>query len=657
MRHFSKLMLILSSSIISFTSCYESALDKPAEKLSGNKVHAQMYVSLNYDDAVFAGDANVSNRRFIVEARDAENTENVVERKEIVYNTASTVTEGFERIPVVFELDQKKYVVSVWMDYIETGTDKDFYYNTEDLSKISMITPESAADVHRDALASTQTIDLTEQALGAEFAVNAQLLSRVAKWSLIANDWRNLFAKKGEAAKTAIINVAYTSGIAKGFNLYTASTGDIREGIAFEAPINVPVSEKDTKITLAEDYFFISQNEETVGLNVIVKSATGEEWHTTENVSLTCNAGKESKSESNYLTGEDEIIKDPAKFEGEGTEESPYLINDAEDLKTLMELINNGENQDYPYQTSYYKQNNDIDATGIQGLHIGTEENPFKGNYNGNYKSIKNLDVQPIDNKQKNPALFSVIENATISCLKLENASNNNSQKSINNAGILVALAKGNSHIEDIECKIATLGTKSTVTGAICAKLSESSSLDIKGCKVVDYTTDNGVIKTLINETDICYIGSIIGYAGRTSNLTIEDSYAKIKVTNTTIKGEKARDENIKDKIGGLCGYSDGTYKINRCYYVGKVGTTKNVYAEIGSLIGKETPNGEIENSFHNATIQKASSFGTEVNNNNSIQFAAEAWPNWDINGSTAWGNMGEYNADSSTYPTLKWEN
>ena len=120
----------------------------PADTLSGDKVHAQIYVSLNYDDAVFAGDGDMSNRRFIVEARDAENTENVIERKEIVYNTAPTLTEGFQRLPVVFELDQKKYVVSVWMDYIETGTDKDFYYNTEDLSKISMITHESAADVH-----------------------------------------------------------------------------------------------------------------------------------------------------------------------------------------------------------------------------------------------------------------------------------------------------------------------------------------------------------------------------------------------------------------------------------------------------------------------------------------------------------------------------
>ena len=108
MRHLSKLMMILSSGIISLTSCYESALDMPAESLRGDKVHAQMYVSLNYDDAIFSGKANASNRRFIVEARDAENTENVIERKEIIYNTTATAEEGFERIPVVFELDQKK---------------------------------------------------------------------------------------------------------------------------------------------------------------------------------------------------------------------------------------------------------------------------------------------------------------------------------------------------------------------------------------------------------------------------------------------------------------------------------------------------------------------------------------------------------------------
>jgi hypothetical protein len=82
-----------------------------------------------------------------------------------------------------------------------------------------------------------------------------------------------------------------------------------------ESPISVPTSEENTKITLAEDYFFTSQATETISLTVNVKSSTGDVWYTQNDISLVCNAGEELKSESNYLTGK-EAIKDPAKFTG-----------------------------------------------------------------------------------------------------------------------------------------------------------------------------------------------------------------------------------------------------------------------------------------------------------------------------------------------------
>ncbi len=638
MRHLSKLMMILSSSIISLTSCYESALDIPAEGLRGDKVHAQMYVSLNYDDAIFTGKANVSNRRFIVEARDAENTENLVERKEIIYNPTASVKEGFERIPIVFELDQKKYVVSVWMDYIEKGTDKDFYYNTEDLSKISMITPESTADVHRDALSATQTIDLTEQTLGAEFAVNTQLLNRIAKWRLIANDWRNLFADKNEAAKTAIINVAYNSGVAKGFNLYTTSTENVQEGIFMESPISVPTSEENTKITLAEDYFFTSQATETISLTVNVKSSTGDVWYTQNDISLVCNAGEELKSESNYLTGK-EAIKDPAKFTGEGTPENPYLISSIENLITLMELINNGDNKDYAYQTSYYKQTIDLDASSItEGLNIGSTEFPFKGTYDGNGKKISN-----------NIGLFGIIEDATIKNVKLENCKLD-SQSDI--GGLICTYSKGISKIEHCGCSFNEIEIQKTL-GGICAEV-VSGSLNIEGCKV------SGNKLKILSKDGGNYNGGLIGKINNGSIANIKDSYITLSGNMTQAGANNSNPTApIGDCIGGICGINDnGTLNIERCYTNLKLQGGKNAKTFGGIITGK----GEATiNSCFSVLTENQYYTGkqTEWTKNETIDnyvtpFADDSWPDWATDGSTAWGNIGENS--TPTYPSLRWE-
>lgn len=636
MRHFSKLMLFLSSSIISFTSCYESALDKPAEKLSGNKVHAQMYVSLNYDDAVFAGDANVSNRRFIVEARDAENTENVVERKEIVYNTASTVTEGFERIPVVFELDQKKYVVSVWMDYIETGTDKDFYYNTENLSKISMITPESAADVHRDALASTQTIDLTEQALGAEFAVNAQLVSPVAKVSLIAKDWLNFLQDRKDAAKTAQVTINFASEMPISYDALSnnSAVSTIEEK---SLPINVPENPETTgKTTITELYFLGAIQSANLSVNIL--SAEGATLYN-DNYTISIETGKNNKIEKSFLTGTDTPIKEII-FDGSGTAENPFKIKTTDDLYRLMELINTDNNTDY--QSAHYQQTDDnLDLTGSEALTIGTEEFPFMGTYDGDEKTISN-----------NTGLFGVIENATIKNIRLENCTLN---KNSDIGGLICTSSKGTSNIENCGCTFGDIEIQKTL-GGICAEII-SGTLNIEGCKV-----SGSKLKILYKEGN-SYNGGFIGKIHNGSTASIKDSYITLSTNMTQAGATKSNPTAPKgDCIGSICGFNDnGTLNIERCYVNVKLQGGKDAETFGGIITGKGNAN--VTNCY---SVNKDEKYYTgngvewtenEKTDNSVTQFADSSWPTWATDGSTVWGNIGGYNADGSTYPTLKWEN
>lgn len=651
----------------------------PADTLSGDKVHAQIYVSLNYDDAVFAGDGDMSNRRFIVEARDAENTENVIERKEIVYNTAPTMTEGFQRLPVVFELDQKKYVVSVWMDYIETGTDKDFYYNTEDLSKISMITPESAADVHRDALASTQTIDLTEQALGAEFAVNAQLVSPVAKISLIAQDWLNFLQDEADAAKTAQVEINFASEMPTSYDvLSNTSAVSTIEGKSL--PINVPENPETTgKTTITELYFLGAIQSANLSVNIL--SAEGATLHN-GNYTISIETGKNNRIEESFLTGTNTPIKEII-FDGSGTAENPFKIETVDNLYKLMELINVDNDKDY--QAVSYLQTEELDLTGKENIAIGTTEFPFKGTYNGNGKQI----ISPIygTDSNNNCGLFGVIEDATLQNIRIKGFSYNTKLTNYANAGGICALSKGNSNILNCESNIVdNTAFNGNLVGGICGKI-ESGTTNIKACKVSG-SQENGQIKAGKGKTDISsVIGGIVGLVSSDSECEIEDSYVSLlKVTNNTAGTSEER----LDYIGGICGKAEGTVKVTNSYINTQTFISGSTKAVAGPIIANDITgtNSSItgcyyiyisSGSYSNKSINgsgtccDANGYPIEENNkatdrgyiNGAKSFVNKPessfvsnWPTWDIS-TTSWGDLGQFNetATEAIFPTLKWEN
>lgn len=78
------------------------------------------------------------------------------------------------------------------------------------------------------------------------------------------------------------------------------------------------------------------------------------------------------------------------EFAGEGTASSPYQIGTAEDLQYLAAFVNDTY-MNAKYGNAYYIQTADIDMSGITWTPIGTENNPFSGNYNGGYCSITGL--------------------------------------------------------------------------------------------------------------------------------------------------------------------------------------------------------------------------------------------------------------------------
>lgn len=80
---------------------------------------------------------------------------------------------------------------------------------------------------------------------------------------------------------------------------------------------------------------------------------------------------------------------DYPQFEGHGTSEEPYLLQDANDLRRLRDLVNTGE----PFKDIYFLQNADIDLEGEEWIPIGIfgTGNYFAGIYDGGAHYIENL--------------------------------------------------------------------------------------------------------------------------------------------------------------------------------------------------------------------------------------------------------------------------
>lgn len=90
------------------------------------------------------------------------------------------------------------------------------------------------------------------------------------------------------------------------------------------------------------------------------------------------------------------------ELEGNGTENTPYLIKSTNDLDALAVSVNNGTS----YEGVYFQLENSINYAGQNYTPIGTQnkENgksvnrPFKGFFNGNGKTISNITINNLSN-------------------------------------------------------------------------------------------------------------------------------------------------------------------------------------------------------------------------------------------------------------------
>lgn len=223
-------------------------------------------------------------------------------------------------------------------------------------------------------------------------------------------------------------------------------------------------------------------------------------------------------------------------FDGEGTENAPYLIKNASNLMKLASSVNSGNS----YANTYFELGDNIDMTGEAFEPIGNQNNHFSGKFDGKGFIVKGVSV----NADSYLGLFGYIENAYI-----------------NDVGMEDAYITGSSHLGGI----AGHSQNSIITN--CFTRGHTNGNDCVGA-LVGYSGEGTVIQNCFSSmqhTKYQIYGSVGGLVG----------YNCGKLENSYFYGTINAKLFEKSTTGGIVGYNHTTGSIHYCYFI-KYGDVMN---------------------------------------------------------------------------------
>ena len=242
-----------------------------------------------------------------------------------------------------------------------------------------------------------------------------------------------------------------------------------------------------------------------------------------------------------------------ADFEGAGTAESPYLIEDVDDLKLLAQKVNGGE----AYEGKHFKLTADIDLKKEEWTPIGTkvyvgefgqpESRYFQGTFDGGRHQIANL---TITGRNEYVGLFGYVKNATI-----QNCNVAGEVSGYNFVGGIVGAVDGKTN-NILNCSFQGNVTGNAYVGGIVGQV--QNQCEVSSCYAIG-TVHGGNDK----------VGGIAG-EGRGA---IKNCYALADVS----AGGKF--------VGGIAGDAFSV-TIENCYYSGEVSASGSAGGIVGNVWG-----------------------------------------------------------------------
>lgn len=245
---------------------------------------------------------------------------------------------------------------------------------------------------------------------------------------------------------------------------------------------------------------------------------------------------------------------------GSGTQDDPWLISTAADLKALADYINSGKAIDCDADANvcggignfhgyYFKQTADIDLQGVEWDPIGydgEEGSYFAGNYDGSNYVIRNAAFDGKDNDSRNcVGIFGWVYQGSVSNLHIENVAFSSSGFASQYVGGLAGVVFDSS-ITNCSVKNSTLSSARTIrnttrAGALIASVAGGT---IKECSA----ENNQVIST-------SYAGGLIAEQDD-DNSDGPTTFTNCYVVNSTVTASAEESDDVV--FGGFCGFVNG---------------------------------------------------------------------------------------------------
>ena len=260
---------------------------------------------------------------------------------------------------------------------------------------------------------------------------------------------------------------------------------------------------------------------------------------------------------------------------GAGTEQSPYLIENAEQLAFIAEMVNAGI---YTYSGNYFKLTTDLDLNNIPWTPIGTETYPFQGNFNGDEHFISNLLVT----STTRAGLFGVVDGCTCTGLTVSGSvtCTNNSMYGreavtfisdiIGYGGGIIGYAQNNSQITNctnlahVEGGATCGGVVGGVDNSIvrnCLNRGYITAQKVSG-GIIGECLNNAELENLYNYADI----SVVGFTSKKSH-----QKEVLQNANYTYKANHHVTLFARGISGGIVGMVTNNAQLNNCYNYGKI--------------------------------------------------------------------------------------
>ena len=204
--------------------------------------------------------------RFVVDLyRVTASTSRFVERK-VYYSPADVAV---PEATATFQVDAQKYKVLVWCDYVQDDVREAWYYNTDDLTKITYSDVEVVDNNDKDVFTNMLDVDLTEYYYldgNYDLVYDLGLERPKGKLRCISTDMKD-YLTDGKRAEDITTVVTYTQYVSAGYNVLEQKPNYFEPTRTFITKARVVQYEGKEVIELCYDYVFVNGKQTNVKIN------------------------------------------------------------------------------------------------------------------------------------------------------------------------------------------------------------------------------------------------------------------------------------------------------------------------------------------------------------------------------------------------------